>query len=144
MKAILTISGRVRDMNDIKSWCCGVLVLESQCHGFSVLEFWCDFFVLWKNAMGWRCHDLIVSICQCCGVLVVPESQCCEVLILESWFCVILVLGSLHCSRCVSSSSLLFSSWKQKKSRKIILIILLKNISFIQIYLHTVCMSKLE
>ena len=53
-------------------------------------------------------------------------------------------LGSLRCSRCVLSSSLLFSSWKQKKSRKIILIILLKNISIIQIYLYTVCISKLE
>ena len=100
----------------------GFLVLECQCRGFSVLES--------------RCRGLNFSISRCRGVLV-PESR---FLVFVSRYRFFFVLEPRCRGMCVSTASFSFSSWKQKKLRKFISIILLKNISIIQIYATALCM----
>ena len=86
-----------------------------------------------QNSRGTRFRGFLVLESRCRGFLVL-ESQCRGFLVLESRCRGFLVLGSRCRGMCVSAASFSFSLRKQKNSSKIISIILLKNISVIQIY----------
>ena len=119
------------------TWCCGFLVPESRCRGFSVLESQCYGF-LSSEKRPWN-HDFLAYLSPFLDFvvfpnLVVPESWSRSFLVLKSRCRGFLVLES----QCRGTSFSL-SSWKQKKSRIIMSIMLFKNISIDQIYATSIC-----
>ena len=102
-------------------------------------------FVLWKNALESQFRDLFVSVSRHRGASV-SESWCRGFLVLESRCRGFLVMESRCRGICASTALLLLSSWNQKKK---------KNVDYVDekyfncenlcnIYLHNVCISKLE
>ena len=119
------------------TWCRSFLVSKSRCRGFSVLESQCYGF-LSSEKRPWN-HDFLAYLSPFLDFvvfpnLVVPESWSRSFLVLKSRCRGFLVLES----QCRGTSFSL-SSWKQKKSRIIMSIMLLKNISIDQIYATSIC-----
>ena len=128
------------------SWVFGLGILIAWFFSLGIWMSW--LLVLWKKVLESRCCGLFVSVCPCRGVLIaesrcrgflVVKSQCWGFLVLEFRCRGFLVLESRCRGICVSTASFSLSSWKQKKSRIIMSVILLKNILIFQICATSIC-----
>ena len=126
-----------KGQNSTGTWFRGFLVLESRCRGFLVLESRCRGF-LSSEKTPWN-HDVVAYLSPFLDVVVFPWISMSWVFglgISMSWF---FGLG-ISMPWCMCLHGLVFVIIvKTKKSHIIMSIMLLKNISVVQIYATSIC-----
>ena len=148
MQWCLVLESRCHNFFVLESRCCGFLVLESRCCGFLVLESRCRVFSS-SEKTRWN-HDVVAYLSPFFDVVVfsprISMSQFFCLGISMSWFFGLGISMSwffglgIPMSGYMCLHGIIFVVIKKtKKSRIIMPIMLLKNISIVQIYAISIC-----